>query len=270
MVCFLNSFSFIAQSHTADLLTHAIISTSETVQRLVHERLEAEGLVKVLLPLGTTDATERHLPIFVSADLATKSRVVIIFGQATQDLGILAHRVIGGPGGVNKGCMVSVVQILKKQVSSPTDATAPGIILANMGQTWWWPDGKRALCPLDRHGVPMPSAVHWGVRPQPGINTIPGNSSPPQHVKYMLDKVVPALVNPEARLDILDLSDDVVRYLDTIWDRLGPRMNSLAILNGFTNNNDLKSDAFKTFLKDVSSTYSYDLGAISISGAQIY
>ncbi len=52
------------------------------------------------------------MPIFASPDLAAKKRVVLVVGESLQDLGVLAYRVIGGPGGVDHGSMVSLVRQL--------------------------------------------------------------------------------------------------------------------------------------------------------------
>ncbi len=230
------------------------MSQTEAVQQIVHQRLEAEDLTKVLLPLGTIDPSQPHVPIFVSADLAGKLRVVVIFGQSVQSLGIIAHRVIGGQGGVNKGSMVSIVQAIKEQRSSPADSAAPGIILANTGQTWWWPEGKRPLDTFGRHAIPMASAVHWGRRSSSHKNIIPGNSSPEEHVRYMFEEVLPKLANEKAQIDIIDASDRVTTYLDSVWDKWTGRVSSLAVLDGYTNKNGLTSEGFKAFLNDVSAT----------------
>ena len=224
------------------------------MEKIVHQRLESEGLVKITLPLGTTDLTQPHLPVFVSPDLAKKPRVVVVFGEAVQDLGIIAHRVIGGHGGVNKGSMVSVVQALKAQQCSSGDPTAPGIILANPGQTWWWPEGKRALSPSCRHSVPMASAVHWGRYYDPKGNAIPENRTAAEHIRYMFDKVIPSVATENVVLDVIavgDAADHVETYLDQNWATWSSRMNCLAILGGFTNQDDLCCDGFKKFLREV-------------------
>ena len=75
----------------------------------IHSRLEKQGLQKVLLPLGAT-LTDRHVPIFATPDLKSKSRIVVIFGEPSQDLGVIAGRIANGPGGIDQGSMVSVVR----------------------------------------------------------------------------------------------------------------------------------------------------------------
>ncbi len=208
-----------------------------------------------MLPLGTSDPEKPHVPIFASGDLVKKSRVVLIFGQSVQDLGIIAHRVIGGRGGVNQGSMVSIIQVLKSQASSPTDSAPPGIIIANPGQTWWWPEGKRALDPSSRHAVPMASAVNWGRFYNPKKNAIRENRSPAEHIQSIFEKVVPSMVDEKAMLDIIavgDAADFAEVYLDQNWPKWSGRINCMAILGGFTNKDDLTNDSFKLFLREVS------------------
>ena len=94
---------------------------SEAVQKVVHTRLQALDLEKIILPHSTKSTSAPHLHIFASKTIASATRVVLVFGESTQDLGVLAHRVIGGPGGINKGSMVSVAQGILSQHASHLD-----------------------------------------------------------------------------------------------------------------------------------------------------
>ncbi|KAK8070955.1 hypothetical protein PG997_011158 [Apiospora hydei] len=230
---------------------------NESCEKEVHTRLEALGLEKVLLPLGT--ASEPHVPIFASADLKTKSRVVLIFGETFQDLGVLAHRVLGGPGGVDRGSLVSVVRALQKQKSGPDDdggvVAAPGIIVANLGQLIWSPELKRALCQVGAEAAPMPSAVHGGMLITDEKNRVAENRTAKDHVRYVFEKVVPAYTCPDAALEIIGLGDgaDIVEdYLDwgATWARLQGRVRCFAILGGFKAVDEMQCDSFKTFLRE--------------------
>ncbi|CRK23375.1 hypothetical protein BN1708_003650 [Verticillium longisporum] len=135
----------------------------DAVQDIVHARLEAEGLEKHSLPFGSKSG-DAQVTIFASADLHRKSRVTVIFGEPNQSLGILALRVANGPGGINMGTMVSVVQTLKQQISSPDDSEAPGIILCNVGAVFWWPEEERTLTLSHMSDMPLASLAHHGRR----------------------------------------------------------------------------------------------------------
>ncbi|RYO79930.1 hypothetical protein DL762_007903 [Monosporascus cannonballus] len=244
---------------------------NQALEEEIHKRLTNLGMKKILLPLGTptttddgttTTTTVPHVPIFVSADIAQKSRVVLIFGESFQDLGVLAHRVVVGPGGVNKGSMVSIVYSLQQQRSSPTGAAAPGIILANTGQLLWCPSAGRALTRHAFDAAPMKSAVHEGRLVDEHRNRVPGNHSVAEHVRYVFESVIPAFVDPrkEARIDVVAVGDAVEavqRYLDgeAAWARWGNRVSCFANVGGYYPTWELKCEGFKQFLRDKARSY---------------
>ncbi|KAI1427377.1 Arb2 domain-containing protein [Xylaria sp. FL1777] len=233
---------------------------NQAVQAVIHERLIALGLYSLCLPLNTTPSSDPNVPIFVTAGISDKSRVVIIFGETHQDLGVLAHRVLGGPGGIDKGSLVSVVKALLQKPSSPTDPSPPGIILANMGELLWWPEGRRTLSRTAFHAAPMRSAAHVGNYVDPESNYVHDNESPLAHVKYIFEKVVPAVVNPGAGIDIIGLGDgaDVVEsYLncDETWERIGGRINCFVSVGGQFPGWEVECDGLRQFLKDRARAY---------------
>lgn len=219
----------------------------------MHSRLEALGLEKTILRAGTP-ADSPHVPIFVSANIRTAARVVVLFGESAQDLGIVAHRVIGGPGGVAKGSVLSVVQAI--QAADPWGRV--GVVIANPGQLWWWPEGKKGLTLSGRFGVAMQSAVHYGRAYDARLNAVPGHETVGRHVKSVFEEVLGRVARRDARLAVVavtDVADEVERYLDDdeTWKVWGPRMESLSLLGNFYGTTeDIKCDAFKTFLTEVS------------------
>ncbi|KAI1361883.1 Arb2 domain-containing protein [Xylaria arbuscula] len=230
------------------------------VQAELRQRLTNLGLLKLTLPLGADPSSSPNLPILVTPGIREKSRVVIIFGETHQDLGVLAHRVIDGPGGIDKGSMVSIVKALLQRRSSPTDPSPPGIILANMGELVWWPEGKRTLTRISFDWSPMRSAAHLGNYVDPEVNFIHGNENPLAHVKYIFEQVVPTHVNPDAGLDIIGLGDgaDIVEtYLNStkIWNRVGERINCFASVGGQFPEWDVKCEGLRQFLKDRTRAY---------------
>ncbi|KAK1701090.1 hypothetical protein BDP55DRAFT_640443 [Colletotrichum godetiae] len=193
------------------------------------------------------------MPIFTSANLASVSRVVVVFGEPSQDLGNLALRVVNGPGGINKGSMVSVVQEINRQRVSPSDDGPPGILLANTGELWWWPEGNKPLSPTSAMAVPRKSMVHHGRANNSKYHAIPKNESPGAHIAYVLNEVIPSLLSPTARLDIIGIglgADYVTRALDTpeTWSTLGQRINTLSLLGSTINIEELTNEPFKEFL----------------------
>ncbi|UKZ56730.1 hypothetical protein TrVGV298_010571 [Trichoderma virens] len=225
---------------------------NHALESVIHERLEKEGQQKLLLPLGIP-TTEPHMPIFVAPNLETKSRIVVIFGEPTQELGLVAGRVANGAGGINEGSMVSVVRALASQRSSPDDASAPGVVLANMGQTYFWPQGNRAITVLASSYLPLPSLLHKGIRHVPALNDIPGNEGPEQHVKYIFGEVLRSMASEKAMVDVIAIGDSceiVEKFLDgkEAWEVWGKRLSSLILLSPVCEADGLTNEQFKDFM----------------------
>jgi hypothetical protein len=230
----------------------------DEIQRIVYERLQNEGLTKLRLPLGASPA-DRHLNILVSTGLSKKSRIVIIFGEPHQMHGVLALRVANGPGGINKGSLVTWVQGLQAQPSSPDDPSPPGVILANIGELYWWPEGKRSLDVVRQHAVAMPSGVHRGRKTFPRANGVPGNKTVEKSVAYVFNVVIPQLVGDgsNAQIDVVgigDGSDAVERYFSQKdhWKKYEGKMHAMVILGGLFDMKHLECEGFKDFLEKVS------------------
>lgn len=212
---------------------------------------------RLLLPLGITDASQPHVPIYASVHLATATRVVVIVGQSVQALGVIAHRVVSGPGGITTGSMVSMVRALHAQrASAADDAGPPAVVLANAGQLWWWPEGGRGLCPLDKNAVPMRSAVHWGRFYDPQCNAVPGNATPYEHVRCVFEQVVARLAAPGSRIDVIGIGDgaeEVEAYLggEGVWKVWSQRMSSLSLLGSYYSDAQVTCAGFRNFLREV-------------------
>ncbi|KAK0671192.1 Arb2 domain-containing protein [Cercophora samala] len=232
---------------------------NEAIGKVIHSRLDAESLAPLRLPLGT-EPTAPHVPIRISPDLPKHSRVVLIVGEDTQQFGVLAHRVLGGKGGINKGSILNLVQALKKQPCSSTDPTRPGVIIANPGELWWWPEGKRGLTSVDRHHIPMTSAVHLGRAYDKVKNGIPKNLTTGEHVQCVFEEVVDKLVGKNAKLDVIAVgnsAEEVERYLndDEVWKKFGPKMGAMVVLGGFYHSDEFKCEGFKRFMQERTRAY---------------
>ncbi|KAM0521790.1 hypothetical protein ACHAPE_002351 [Trichoderma viride] len=225
---------------------------NHAMEAIIHKRLECEGLLKLCLPLGAWD-TEPHLPFFITPDLETRSRIIVIFGEPTHELGVLAGRVANGPGGIDEGSIIPVVRAVKLQRGSSSDDTPPGIVLANVGQTCWWPEGQRAITVTANNAVPLPSLVHRGVQHVPNIHGIPGNNSAEEHVKYVFDEVISRRANEKATVDIIATGESceiVERFLDgeEAWNTWGSTISTLVLLGPVYESEGLKNDKFKDFM----------------------
>lgn len=148
------------------------------------------------------------------------------------------------------------------QADGTTDAddTAPGLVLANTGELWWWPEGGRGLTPRGAQGAPMRSAVHWGRFRDGGpnsTNTVPRNGSPAAHVRCVFEQVLgnPDLVAADAVVQVVAVGDGaaaVQRVLDGGWARWGARVGCLAMCGGGLDAGSVRDDGFRAFLREVS------------------
>ncbi|KAK5991249.1 hypothetical protein PT974_09527 [Cladobotryum mycophilum] len=198
---------------------------NHAIEEIVHERLEKEGLKKIAVPIGTP-TTQPHVPIFISPDLKSKSRVVVLFGQSSQDLGMVAGRVANGPGGINEGTMVSVVRAIHEQISSDTN-----------------------YCPLESSLQTRDNCRRYNAE----LNSIPRNEDPVKHVNSIFNEVLANLAGDEAKIDIVAIGESceiVERFLDdkqnwTIW---GGQLNSMVLLEPVYTSEGLTNEKFKEFL----------------------
>lgn len=221
----------------------------EVIRNLVAKRLQDLGLEKIRLPLGAT-ATQPIVPIFVSSDLKSKKRIVILFYEGCQDLGIFAHRIIGGRDGINAGSAVDMVKYIQ---SLPE---APGIVLANMGQMRWWRRGKRSVTLTSWAALPHKSAVENVYRFDPGKNTVPGNRSTKEHVNYVFNHVIEELADPEAELDVIGVSEGAMQagiFLEAPenWKKWGKRVEAFAGVATYFHTSEIQNEELAHWLAGV-------------------
>ncbi|KAF4954736.1 hypothetical protein FGADI_5034 [Fusarium gaditjirri] len=217
------------------------------LEDIVHDRLEKEGLKKYhLLP-----ENKQQSPVFVTPNIAKTTRIVVVLGEPTKDLGWIAGRVANGPGGLAKGTMISVVQTLAKQAASPNDPEPPCVILANMGQRFWWPEEQRALTIEAAADVPLPSLVHSGRRFIKELNEIPGSETPLAHMTTVLNKVME--VNKDAKVDIIAIGQScevVLQFFENEkhWSQWGERLGGMLFMGTVFATDLLVNAEFKEFL----------------------
>ncbi|KAF0640112.1 hypothetical protein FPSE5266_05106 [Fusarium pseudograminearum] len=235
-------------SVTQSALEEALAShMNSAMEDIIHERLQKEGLRKLQLLPGN----KKQCLIFVGTSIAKTERIVVIFGEPHQDLGFIAGRIINGPGGMAKGSMISVVQALAKQSASPDDPEPPCVLLANMGQRFWWPEEERALTIEDAADIPLPSLVHSGRQYSKELNEIPGSESTIAHMTTIFNKVID--VNKNAKIDIIAIGQSCEVALEFFennenWARWGHRLGGMLLMGTVFRADLLANGEFKDFL----------------------
>lgn len=161
------------------------------------------GIQILRLPLGASE-DENHVPIWVSPNISAKKRVIVLFGERHQDLGVFSYRVIGDEG-IAVGSCLNLVQALQRGPAATSDDEVPGIIIANPGQLHWYRGGSRAVTFTEWQNLPRESAVHEPFQVDAVKNRIPDNSNFREHITYIFDHVLPAVLREETKLDIIGM-----------------------------------------------------------------
>lgn len=166
--------------------------------------------------------------------------------------------------------MVSVVEAIKDPNAYP-GRTIPGIILANMGQLYWWHEGKEAITVDASSAIPLPSLVHTGTKHIPEVNTIPGNEDPFQHMESILTQIIANKCQENVRLDIIAIGEScetVVRFFDNPlhWDAWAPSLGAMLFCSPTLALETLSNEGLKGFLATVSIIFKVTLSTFRLMG----
>jgi hypothetical protein len=147
----------------------------------------------------------------VSSNLETASRIIVVFGEPIQDLGIWAYRTIGTEG-IDAGSAVSFAKTVLRCENSEDqkdEQTDTALIIANAGQLIWYCAEGRAITHPSWLALPKESAVD----PLPRMthrNKIPRNSNWEEHVQCVFEDVLKArgqLLSENVKVDIIGLAE---------------------------------------------------------------
>lgn len=191
---------------------------------MVIQRLKNLDVQILRLPLGTP-SDKPHIPILASSNLSDKKRVILVFNEAIQDLGIWAYRMVNrsGPGSISRGSAIGFAKELQSYATSPTDKESHGLVIANLGQLLWWRGGKSAISFATWNALPRKSAVHGAMRIDEVKNRVPGNENWDQHVQYIFNEVMEKMTDKDVQIDIVGLSDGGSTAMKFLNDNCKPR-----------------------------------------------
>ncbi|PQE15133.1 arb2 domain-containing protein [Rutstroemia sp. NJR-2017a BVV2] len=232
---------------------------NKAIRDIVEERLLAIGLQKTVIPLNAP-VTTPHLHIFTSSNLPVARRIIVVFYEPKDDIGVFAHRMIGGEGGINVGSAVNLCRYIQGQHTSPNDFSPPAIILANMGQLRWWRKGQKAVTQMTWFALPQASAVDKPYRFDKIKNTIEGNRNTDEHIDYIFNHVISELGHPEAKVDVIGVSEGamgVSRFLEqpANWEKWESRVQAFAAIATWYQSTDCKNPKFLAWMLARSRAY---------------
>jgi hypothetical protein len=147
-------------------------------------------------------APDPHVPILVSKNLSGAARIVVVFGEPVQDLGIWAYRSVGQDG-VNFG---SAVNFTKHVLSESEDKTDTALVIANTGQLLWHCASSRAVTQRTWEAADRPAGP-WGQATRSWRNKIPGNKDLNEHIQYVFENVIWPRLDKKSRVDVIGLSE---------------------------------------------------------------
>lgn len=158
------------------------------------------------LPIGAAP-DEPNVPILVSSNLSTATRVLVIFGEPGQDLGIWAYRKIGQQT-IGTGSAVSLAKavLAEDSAENPRDTA---LIIANTGQLIWHCGTATAMTMPTWLALPRKSAVNPPLQ-MTYRNHIPQNQNWQEHVECVFEQVLAArgrFLREDAKIDIIGLAE---------------------------------------------------------------
>jgi hypothetical protein len=182
------------------------------IRTVVLDRLDNLNLDRIRLPLGASQ-NDPHTQILVSKDIKQKKRVIVLFGERHQDLGIFSYRVLGNEN-LNQGSAIDLVTAIEHV--SGVDGMSRGIVIANPGQLLWYRGGGRAVTYSEWMSLSRPSAVHDALEMDSSKNFIPSNRDYQEHVQYIFENVMRELVREHVKFELIGLESTghaMIEYL---------------------------------------------------------
>ncbi|RJE17419.1 hypothetical protein PHISCL_10244, partial [Aspergillus sclerotialis] len=226
---------------------------NECVRKIVLSRLHDLGLTTLHLPIDA-GPKDPNVPILASRNLSSAARIVVVFGEPVQDLGIWAHRTIGSDG-INAGSAVAFAQALVKTTHTTSSNPNPpaeangsdqnsqenskketALILANTGQLVWHCGTGKAITHSTFLALPRASAVDLPAN-MSDRNKIPKNANWQEHVECVFEDILSSrgkLVRADAEIDVIGLAEGglgAVQYLAENWRSWSPHITAIVLTN---------------------------------------
>ncbi|KAL8794727.1 MAG: hypothetical protein Q9195_002681 [Heterodermia aff. obscurata] len=203
-------------------------SPTDCIRADLIPRFTALNLHTTHLPSGPSTP---NIPILHSAHLPAAKRLILYFGESTQDLGIFAYRTIGQVSHAAGSCLEFVSAV---HSSVPVEAAPLAVLIANCGQLIWYRRGARAVTQQTWNALPRKSGVSLPLRLDAGRNRVEGHRTVGEHVRSVFEWVR-GEAGEGVRIDVVSVGDsvgEVVRYLESHWGEWKARVEAVAVGSG--------------------------------------
>ncbi|KAK7552307.1 Arb2 domain-containing protein [Phyllosticta citricarpa] len=136
----------------------------------------------------------------------------------------------------------------------PEDWQAPGLVVLNLGQLLYSHRLDKAMTRQSWNSQPRKSAIHPVAGYDAEFNTIPGNRTVAEHVKFVFDNIVnnPEWVSRDANVYIIgngNGGDAILDFLDLEWPTYKERVAAIALADPTPIRYPLKDRDFAAFLR---------------------
>ncbi|KAJ5137441.1 hypothetical protein N7526_003674 [Penicillium atrosanguineum] len=219
---------------------------NEAIRNIVLPRLADAGLETLRLPFRDghpprdSFPSETHVPVLVSPNLLNAPRIILVFGEPIQDIGIWSYRAILQDG-INIGSAVNFTKAVlgeSKGEECSGERTDTALILANTGQLLWHCGTTRAITTQTWLANSRPS----GASDQAGMshrNVIPWNRDWQEHINYVFQALWRYL-GPSSRVDVIGMSEGglgAINYLMDHWERWRPYISAMCLADPLQSTN---------------------------------
>ena len=199
-----------------------------------------------------------------SNNLDKASRVVVYIGENTQNIEVLAGRIVDKES-INRGSVVNLAHDVLSDPSSeyaqisevkrglskldPKDMSKTGLVIASPSQLIWWRRGKKAMSYSSWGAIPR----KYGCGDGPLLtakNRIPRNHDPVQHVQCLFDDCLYPLMKTGLKIDIIavgDAMDSLVQTLDRDWSKWSEAVQAIVICANGIYDPEIENEEFAKF-----------------------
>lgn len=206
------------------------LATSNALSIIVCERLERYGLIRQLVPLGSS-ADDPHTCIYTSPHDLARPELTVIFTDGGE-LGVWTGRLVSQRS-VRCGSLEYFVHLL---VQDGRD-----IIIANPTQIIWNAELKVAMT---RHQFICSGGRRLGKATQ-----IPQMKTQAEHVNYVMHSVVAQSMSTKISIVAAGFSAlALIQYLDEYWSMWQGKLSAIAFLSSCHSREDISNESLQSFM----------------------